>query len=219
MKNSKWRKTLAAGIAICIVAALSVGGSLSYLSQKTENKANTFSLTTPALLASLTEPSWDESKAANMLPGQTAPKDPLITNTSTGTNACSEWIAAEVSFRYKSGANAGQILSDVDLYKVLDVFSVDYAADNGGAWTRAAGNAKNATQVFVYNSVIAPGASTTKMFTTISCSAKATETELNAISAFGGFTIQVDGFAEQSTAFASSADFVSYMGSNSASIW
>ncbi len=206
--RTKTKKTIAAVLSACLVFAITAGGSLAYLTQKTASKANTFTMATTALNATLTEPTWVHTMAENLVPGSIVPKDPTITNTSSGAGAVSEWVASRISFVYASGTNAGKLMSEADLAKVLAVITVDYNADGGSAvWTRTTGTATASQQVFTYNTLVAPAEKTTALFTTVTVKSAATSAQIKAVSDIGGFDIYVEGFAAQSAAAADNTTF------------
>lgn len=74
MKKSK---KIAIGVLILsLVAAISVGGTLAYLTDS-QKVTNTFDITD--LDITLTEPNWDPDSGTEMTPGDTMYKDPTIT--------------------------------------------------------------------------------------------------------------------------------------------
>ncbi len=73
----KNRKYLIAILSICLVAALAIGGTIAFLTDKDE-VTNTF--TVGDLDITLTEPNWnDETDGKDLVPGDTEVKDPTIT--------------------------------------------------------------------------------------------------------------------------------------------
>lgn len=73
----KKKSILVAAIAVMLVAALVVGGTLAYFTDKTETVKNTFTVGNVAI--DLKEPSWKENESHTLLPGASYAKDPTIT--------------------------------------------------------------------------------------------------------------------------------------------
>lgn len=141
--------------------------------------------------------SYGDEESQLMIPGQSAPKNPLITNTGDMTD---EWVAAKITFVYAEGTeNAGKPLNEEDLKKVTDVMEIDY---NTTDWTRGQGGATSLSQEFYYNSIIAKdGGKTTSIFDSVTLSDKATNEQVEALEKMGGFAIWIEGYAVQSEAY------------------
>lgn len=77
----KGKKLLLGAGAAALVAALSVGGTLAYLSAVTETKQNVFS-SSRNLSGSIEETEWDEESGSEYLPGKVIGKNPSMVNTS-----------------------------------------------------------------------------------------------------------------------------------------
>lgn len=73
----KKKSILVAAIAVMLVAALVVGGTLAYFTDKTGPKENTFTVGNVAI--DLDEPSWTADADHTLLPGASYAKDPTIT--------------------------------------------------------------------------------------------------------------------------------------------
>ena len=155
-------------------------------------------------------------QAKNMIPGQTAAKNPTITNTST---LLDEWVAAKVTFVYRSGTDKGKPLSELDRVKVLQltdsIVDIDW---NETDWERVSGQTTDVSQTFYYktplskvNDGAAPGdytgSVTEALFTRIKISDKASTEDLKALADMGGFAIYVEGFAAQKDVGADYAAF------------
>lgn len=80
MKNKK----IKLGIAAALVVVIGVGGTLAYMSTRTDEVTNTFTIG-KGIEGSIEEPSWDPDQKGEVeyTPGGTIPKDPQILNTST----------------------------------------------------------------------------------------------------------------------------------------
>ena len=84
----KSRKPLIAGLAIALVAALGIGGTLAWLTAQTQEVKNTF--TVGDIDITLTETTGSEYK---MIPGWTIDKDPVVT-VKADSEDC--WVFIEV---------------------------------------------------------------------------------------------------------------------------
>jgi hypothetical protein len=157
-KLFKSKKFLTALLSVLLV--LIVGGGLSYafMFSTTAQYANAF---TPAenISAILTEPNWRPANGLQLVPGKTARKDPMITNTCE----IAEYVAIRATFQYKNG----QPMSGADLRKLLDLLVIDW---NSG-WVLHSGNmgASPAVQpfVFYYNGILGPGETTPPLFSSV----------------------------------------------------
>lgn len=65
-------------VALSLVAVIMVGATLAYLTAKTDDVVNTFTIGKVDI--KLTEPSWDPNNATNLEPGAEVAKDPIVTN-------------------------------------------------------------------------------------------------------------------------------------------
>lgn len=105
----KKKTILVAAIAVMLVAALVVGGTLAYFTDKTEAKKNTFTVGNVAI--DLKEPSWKEDESHTLLPGARYAKDPTITVKEGSQDA---YVFLEINMnKYASLIN----LIGVDAYK------------------------------------------------------------------------------------------------------
>lgn len=73
----KKKTILVAAIAVMLVAALVVGGTLAYFTDKTEAKQNTF--TVGNVKIDLTETAWNANESHTLVPGKFYDKNPTIT--------------------------------------------------------------------------------------------------------------------------------------------
>lgn len=276
--KSKTKKIAAGSAALALVAAVVVGGTLAYLTDETEQRANNFTFASDALDARLVEPNWDgvvdyeypsdpsepiipiygygdsdptdddptkddpiygytggdpnspvytkdddtaeppsknpisgeplgKDEAVNMIPGQSADKNPYIKN--TGETA--EWVAAKITFVYSAGDNIGKPLSVADMAKVTDAIDIDYNVGEANSdWTRGTEDSMNeatdVSQVFYYTKeAVAVNKQTSSIFSTVTLKSEATNEQVKALEDMGGFTIWIEGYAIQSTAYENSA--------------
>ncbi len=250
---SKNKKILAGALSLGVIAAVAVGGTLSYLTDSTEQRANNFTFASNGIDAMLTEPDWDgvidylypddpdypegssdpivpvygydgtgkpiteqpdgdygEDSAKNMIPGQTAKKNPIITNTGTMTD---EWVAAKVTFVYGEGsANAGKALNAADWELVKEYIAVDYNTTESanGYWTLV-GAADAVSQTYYYSEILKKGTEasgkvtyggvTQPIFNTVTLSSNANNEVVEKLIAMGGIAIYIEGYAVQSDAY------------------
>lgn len=81
----KKKTILVAAIAVMLVAALVVGGTLAYFTDKTEAKPNTF--TVGNVKIDLTETAWHDNDDHTLVPGKFYDKNPTITVDAKSQNA------------------------------------------------------------------------------------------------------------------------------------
>lgn len=180
-----------------------------------------------SIVDTTTRPSTDEAgntisygidEAQSMIPGSVAAKNPIITNTG---NQADSWVAAKLTFVYAQDVynaegtkihSAGEPLSDTDLKAVTDIITIDWntsaSADGDTAyWELIDGTYGTTTSlVYYYNTLLAMdtdesesvyGDATEPIFTTVSVNSSATNEQLDALNAIGGFDIYIEGFAAQ----------------------
>lgn len=195
---------------ICIVSLLTVDGTFAIRTSLTEPLVNHFVYNADGLKAEIEEPSWDETKALSIVPGNIVEKDPQINNTGT----VDEWSAIKVSFCYGPAAvaNAGNLLSAADLSKVLAAITIDW---NTGSWTRFEDSTSAITitptavsQTFFYQLIIPaadavavpsiPAGTTDPLFTKITIKDTNTQAQMAELIAMGGFQIYIEGCVVQS---------------------
>lgn len=96
MKNKKLMVSI---ISLALVAVVGIGGTLAYLSTRTNDKTNTFTMGT-GISGNLSEPGWDEEgreQADHFTPGRVITKDPRINNTSPeGTD--NAYVAVKLTY-------------------------------------------------------------------------------------------------------------------------
>lgn len=93
-KNSRAKKVLLMATSCVLVAGISVGATLAYLTAKTNDKDNKFKAS-GGIKGEVLEPTWDVSKATNFAPGDEIPKDPKIDNDTSDANV---WVGAKIEF-------------------------------------------------------------------------------------------------------------------------
>lgn len=194
------RFLLALSAVLCIGAA-GVGSSLSVFTDG-EALTNHFSFVgEDGLDGILTEPSWKPEQGLLVLPGETIPKDPQVTNIS---ELDIDGIAAlQVEFIYGENCpeqeKAGQVLSDADMACVYDVYQIDWNADGLGDWARFDGEtASNQVQRFYYKTVLERnfpdrGDTTVPLFTKLAVKREVNNRRYSRIQEMGGFDIRISG--------------------------
>ncbi len=264
--KTKYKKILAGTVALGLIAAVAAGGTLAYLTDETEQRANNFTFASNGIDAMLTEPDWDgvvdyiypgdpdypadstepiipvygyedngdpiltqpeydkdgnkieygEDQAQNMIPGQAAVKNPIITNTGALTD---EWVAAKVTFVYGEGsANAGKAISTTDWNEIKEFIQVDFNTTEsaGGYWECVAGS-DTVSQTYYYSDILAKGTETdgnitygdvtAPIFNTVTLSTSADNETIDKLNQMGGIAIYIEGYAVQSDAY---ADFAAW---------
>lgn len=146
----------------------------------------------------------------NMVPGQIALKDPIITNTSKDID---EWVAAQVSFVYASGDNAGKLLSATDMQYVLDSITVDWNSSvvgDGKKWELITENTDKTQYTLYYMETLDKrpknakngqyGETTVPIFTSVTVKESVGNEGIEKLNKIdGGFIIYIEGFAVQSS--------------------
>lgn len=141
------------------------------------------------------KPTYGDEQAMNMIPGQTAAKNPKITN----TGDTDEWVAAKITFVYAEGTEkAGQPLSITDMGTVTAAIDINYNSEETAEWDRILGEATDISQVFYYKEIIAVDGETEPIFTTVTVKPDADNAKIKALEDMGGFAIWIEGFAAQS---------------------
>lgn len=108
----KKKTILVAAIAVMLVAALVVGGTLAYFTDKTEAKKNTF--TVGNVKIDLTETAWHDNDDHTLVPGKFYDKNPTIT---VKDNSQDAYVFLKLDLnKYVSLIN----LMGVDAYKNVD---------------------------------------------------------------------------------------------------
>lgn len=150
------------------------------------------------------KPTYGDEQAKNMIPGQAADKNPIITN----TGVTDEWVAAKITFVYAEGTEkAGKPLSTGDMQKVLDAIDIDYKVQTSDNWERIGSTANDISQVFYYKKIVNTKDNpdtgdineqvTTPIFETVKVKSDADNEQIKALENMGGFAIWIEGFAVQ----------------------
>ncbi|MDD2957331.1 MAG: SipW-dependent-type signal peptide-containing protein [Lachnospiraceae bacterium] len=202
------KRTLAAvlGAVICIGIA-GAGSSMAYFTDH-DTITNEISFTGPDGVAGvLTEPNWKPEQAVLVLPNQSFPKDPQITNTSKSNLPII--VAMQIQFVYGQGypdnSMVGQPLSKEDMVCVHDVYDIDWNSDDAqkADWVRYDGqDAEDQTQCFYYTGVLKrnfpeAGDTTLPLFTMISVPKDVNNKRYARIQEMKGFDIRIMGSVVQ----------------------
>ena len=108
----KKKTILVAAIAVMLVAALVVGGSLAYFTDKSDAKMNTFTIGNVGI--DLTETAWHDNDDHTLIPGKFYDKNPTIT---VDANSQDAYVFLKLDLnKYVSLIN----LMGVDAYKNID---------------------------------------------------------------------------------------------------
>lgn len=108
----KKKTILVAAIAVMLVAALVVGGTLAYFTDKSDAKVNTFTMGNVGI--DLTETAWDPDANHTLVPGKFYGKNPTIT---VDANSQDAYVFLKLDLnKYVSLIN----LMGVDAYKNVD---------------------------------------------------------------------------------------------------
>lgn len=195
-------------LSVACIAGATLGISTAFLTDIRSAKNQMRFVGDAALDCELTEPSWDEQQAMNLIPGMTVLKDPQVTNTSESD--LDEAVALQVEFVYGSGCpveeKSGTLLNLEDMQTVSEIFKVNWNAENGKEWIRYSGeDASMAVQHFFYGKILKRnkkeqpkrGETTTPLFTMISIGEDVGNEDFQKIQEFGGFEIRISGCAVQ----------------------
>ena len=157
MKN---KKLVAAVAAVCLVAVMGVGATLAYFSSVTEAVTNTF--TVGNVKIDVKEPHWDPEDGKNLQPGASVEKDPVIVN----TGAADGYVMMQVSGMDDMAALGFHADFDAANWTLVD--------ENGN---KIDTNGKTDLQdgFYVYNSIVAKGATTKPLFERVTFDTDASE--------------------------------------------
>lgn len=174
-------------LAMCIaMAAIMAVGTLAYFTD-TETTDNVFTVGNVDI--TLTEPSWDPETVEHVAPGMTYAKDPTVTN--VGANDC--WVRVNVTVTDWAALQAACANHKItDLTKIFNGFVAD-------DW-KLAGKTESgdtATYSYYYKEAIAPEASTSPIFESVTIPGGFTNEEMEALGE--DFTITVTADAVQTS--------------------
>ena len=200
------RKIVLLASALCMVAILAIGGTLAYFTDQ-ETATNTFTM--GGVEIDLYEHDEDEKEVealtyTDVVPGIAYDKDPTVDN----DGSLDAWVRVNVTLNnYSIFAAAAKAHNVTDLATIFG--GHDYTK-----WTRANisvnEESDTVTYSYYYNTVLAAGASTGPLFTTVTIPAAFTGDDLKDLTGFKitvtADAIQKDPFTTAADAFAAFAD-------------
>jgi len=165
--------------AIALTAVVAIGGTLAYLTSKTDELKNTFS-SSKTITTKINE-SFDPEEASKYTPGQVISKVPTVTNTSE-----SEAVWAAVSVQYTNGASS---MTQEQFKQYATITWGDNFADT---WTLI-GTAADGTELYMCKTTIAAGATSPSIFTEVTVNSGITEVKKTGTSGTIIYTKDADG--------------------------
>lgn len=150
------KKNLPAVLAAAMVFTAASGTSYAFLTHSVGSLVNKF--TPGSIEVDLTEKSWDETKARNLLPRDVVSKDPVATN--TGKN--DSWIFLRVDIPVKNIRTVDETTKRKSAFADTELFT--FEADDGWELVSHEVSGGYAHYVYGYKQVVKPGASTTALF-------------------------------------------------------
>lgn len=141
-RRRRLKTKLATMTAMVLVLMLGIMGTMAYLSTVSDPKKNTFT-GSEGILLDLTEPGWDADDdgvaddgdgmkdAQSYTPGRVIAKDPILENTSSGTEDAPEWVAIAVSYTVGNDAATTAYMPvsyEAMKYLIKDIAFYDSAA-------------------------------------------------------------------------------------------
>lgn len=197
------KKITALALVVAILAIAIIGGTLAYFTD-TKTATNTFTVGNVKIKLDEKDPTTGErtetgAAYTSVTPGVAYAKDPTVTN--IGNNDA--WIRVNVTL-----SNAAAFKAAAAAHGVTDLATV-FDGHDETKWTLAGikdtsdDTTKNTlTYSYYYKTVLAQGASTGPLFTTVTVPASFTTAEMAAI---GNFTITVTADAIQKESFDTAA--------------
>ncbi len=209
MKNRLHKNNLTLALALILIVALAVGGSLAYLSAETEKLENDFSFIDSDgggdMQVSIDEPNW--KGGLDLAPGDAVPKDPLLINTSG--KDIDEWVALTVTIR-KGENGTGDKLSRAEAALFDQYFEINFGlhGESPGTagsktWTKLGLTLMEAGEsayegAYMYNARVPAGDKTEPLFTTVTYKSGADNAVADTIkNEWNGFSIILKGCAVQ----------------------
>ena len=205
------KKILSTALVLVLVVALSIAGTVAYL-QDDDTVINTFTVGNVEILldeapvekdengqyvADTEAPRIQENEYETLVPGQTVPKDPMVTN--IGANAA--WIRVDITVTDYS-VFAAVLGENADLTACFGEFASD-------SWTPVGlpavdVSANTVTYSYYYNSKLDPEANTGAIFESVTIPEGFTADKFKALG--DGFEITLVAHAIQADGFGSAAE-------------
>ena len=173
-KNNRKKTKKIVSVIIAALAIIITGGVIAYLTD-TDTATNTF--TVGSVSIELQEANWNSTNAQNVTPGQVINKDPAIEN--TGNNSAYVYLKVEEPIVALATTGTASLIS--------------YTKNSG--WTQLSTNTSGGvkTTVFYYNNPLAAGATTSKLFNSV------TIADFDQATVTGSKNVVVTAYAIQST--------------------
>lgn len=174
------RGIMTAILSLALVGAIGVGSTLAYMTTKPTAKHNVFTAGT-ALTGALKETTFDSqdydghaapdfvadatsdnpkygvNQAKLVTPGRVINKDPMVKNTSAAATGSKAWVAIKLDI---TGAAVAEKTTYADKLAEIEKFATINIADT---WEQSATD----PSIYFFKTVVAPGAETTALFTTV----------------------------------------------------
>lgn len=188
--------------AFALVLTVVIGGTLAYLSDRTDAKVNKLTFVSSNdptnKLSGLLEEVWTAADGLSLIPGDVVTKKPSIKNNSTADQ--SEWASIQVVFE-KIAADGTTIttMSETEVSALLAIMEIDYNVGAGTTnWTKESTTNGNKVRYY-YNGELVKNASTSDLFTKVTIKGSATNAQIDAITTFapGGINIRLEGAVVQ----------------------
>lgn len=161
------KKLALTACATALVGTLAIGGTLAYLTSKTNTVENVFTGEDKELGGKITE-CFDKDKAEKYMPGDAIYKIPKLVNDESSVEA---WVAVKVDF-----TKEGETISYDEFKKYASIQTKDADKNfqdgfNTADFEELPGLSDN-YKVFVYKEKVAPGQSTKQIFDQVTMDAK-----------------------------------------------
>lgn len=191
-------------LGVCLVVVLGAGITLALLSQMSNDVVNNFTVL-GGLEVELDE-NWDPEDGKNIVPGDTALKEPYMVNQSDAATAYVAMQMYLVKGNHSGGAviAAADLLSAADYRRLLKLVEIRFdtqenAPDFNPKWEAISGDPEMGNgAIFMYDEVLAAGGITEYLFTEVTLSEQASSADLAWIKeTLAGFDIYLRGAAVQ----------------------
>lgn len=150
-RKREWKRNLKVGLAMVLVSAVSIGGTLAFLSDTSAPKTNVFT-GSPGISVDLTEDTFDTTMAGSYTPEMIIPKNPTLTNNSN--SECEEWVAMRVDYKFD-----GTVKTKAELESLV-VDTITMSSDWVKLTTQISGN-DTAYDIYLYQNKLSKDASAT----------------------------------------------------------
>lgn len=156
-KNKTTHKILLMGIAAVLVATISIGATLAYLTASTTPANNTFSAAGD-ISGRTYEPSWNVANATNIAPGKTVEKDPRVDNETSNMYI---WVGSRLTFEIDAGSGYKEVTYSVFAHFVDVKTDTKLISDTGGIganWVEYTSEVTKNTgrKYYFYNAALEP---------------------------------------------------------------